>query len=473
MVKKKVKKGLNMFQIPNDIILIISSFLDHISLYRLILSSKSFVWISKQSYLLTEHMKKIKNEKISNPHDISSSNEYLYEATLMGWILDNYPNHIFNHYPYEKETFPRHGLYGYYPMSDRTDVQEDLNEEGLIKTVEEVGLYQREVSKVFHRSTFTMMKPFHRSDVFQCYTRLFSYHLFNIGPSISLFDKMFLFEKRELNNYETKLFDTPKKCSPKSICSQKEFEANLNKFFKFKKWKDLIDWKLFYLVGGSVLKCVLKEPFKSRNQDVDFFFVGSDYQEYEDFINEFEDSADDFEAKEIKEMGEYEFYDEKFGIKTNRDSHRLKLENQYVRSFHLKIDDFSIKFQFIFYHDKMKPNRIMNIFDLDCCQVGYNGEKVLCTFPFVQSINTGTMINYKLINSEDDVKNFLPRTKKYLERGFELIYPHNFDKNLLKYIEEGFEDKLKMKGPNHGFYSGFLFNNDSLQVCNQFLNLLK
>ncbi len=46
--------------------------------------------------------------------------------------------------------------------------------------------------------------------------------------------------------------------------------------------------------------------------------------------------------------------------------------------------------------------------NLDCCQIGFDGNKVLGTYAFLQSINTKSMINYKYNEINKFEINLLP-----------------------------------------------------------------
>ena len=89
--------------------------------------------------------------------------------------------------------------------------------------------------------------------------------------------------------------------------------------------------------------------------------------------------------------------------------------------------DIWTKLQFIWTtRDHDKWTILANMFDLDCCQCGFDGNNVLCSYAFIQSINTQSMINYKLTNNAAMRNNFLPRTQKYYQRGFDLLVPKKF-----------------------------------------------
>ena len=85
------------------------------------------------------------------------------------------------------------------------------------------------------------------------------------------------------------------------------------------------------------------------------------------------------------------------------------------------------------------------------------------------------MISYKLVENCHDTQKFIDRIIKYNQRGFQLLVPHSFDEQYLL-------DAIKLQ--QHGNYNndqdidsdsydGFMLNNDTLNVRNKFIDLLK
>lgn len=82
------------------------------------------------------------------------------------------------------------------------------------------------------------------------------------------------------------------------------------------------------------------------------------------------------------------------------------------------------------------------------------------------------MINYKLINSSRDVSTFLPRTLKYAKRGFRLLVPKKFDTDVLITAIENPLKPDEMPSVKSG-YTGFLLNNDTMDVKQEFVEILQ
>eukprot|EP01080_Neovahlkampfia_damariscottae_P009713 gene9713-1918_t len=463
MTKKVKKKRVltPLTHLPIELISLVSSFLDSRSVHKLTITSKEFVSISKDNSNILQHIKRLKKQYFHNKVELDDI--YLHECQTMGWLVFNYGQFLKENTDMTIPSDYHERLF--FERFDDDDVGSSELQEGLTK----VKLYHPKISEIFNPTNFDLFFGYYDTSEFQTYSRLFSYHLFEIAETISVYKNLFLFKKRKLNNLELKLFNLEKEnYKGKSLVSEETFFDNFDKFFKFNTWRNLIRWDNFFLVGGSVLKCILADSFESQNSDIDFFFIGDDYLDYESTIFDMRLSA--------IELLDTDVYGDVKSLKDNK----YKFENlfndeMYIRNMHLKIDGKKLKLQFIWYdcedtQTSMNPEKILNIFDIDCCQVGFDGKEVKCSFPFIQSVNTGTFLNYKFINSKENVMNFYPRTIKYMNRGFSLIHSKNFNTKLLEYLElnEKKEDKnIRDK------YAGFLINNDSMDVCNQFIELFE
>merc|ERR1712003_359687 len=87
--------------------------------------------------------------------------------------------------------------------------------------------------------------------------------------------------------------------------------------------------------------------------------------------------------------------------KNHRQMETIGLLNEEIRWKHnekrikQEVDSNWTQLQFIHISDTAQPWTILQLFDLDCCQVGFDGNSVISTHAFKQSINTQTLINYK------------------------------------------------------------------------------
>jgi hypothetical protein len=455
---KKRKYFFDFLSLPNEIISTITSFLDSSSILKFSISSKSLQWIPSDNTNIKEHLNKLKNSFFLNK--IKLTDTYIHECQTIGWLIHNY-GIFFNEKSKLKVDEDSHRNFF-------LDHNENLN--SISKEVSTLHLYQPTISEIFNPENFELFSGYFNTHEFQTFSRLFSYHLFEIAKTIPVYENLYLFKKRKLNYLEEKLFETHGKYSPKELVSEDQFLKNFNSFFHVNDWRDFIDWEKFFLVGGSVLKCILKDTFDGESSDIDLFFIGDCYYKFKDsFMSTFE------KAKDLLDPEHYLGQDIEEIIE-NDDIWALEGTSEYILNLFLIINEKKLKFQFIWYDSSqsstsMNPERILNIFDIDCCQIGYDGEKVRCSYPFIQSVNTGTFINYKFVNSQENVSNFFPRTMKYMDRGFTLIHSHHFDKKLLKSL-----DKRNVREEDKTIrdtYSGFLINNDSMEVCKNFIELLK
>eukprot|EP01080_Neovahlkampfia_damariscottae_P006610 gene6610-10773_t len=292
---------------------------------------------------------------------------------------------------------------------------------------------------------FKNLIPYFETPTFQLICRIIPYTTTKIGETFSIYDNLYLINPRKLNKFELNLFQLRNtNIMPKSIVSQKEFLNTFNQEFKFEFWKDLLQWEYFKVIGGSILKCLLKNSFKAKEtQDIDIFFKG-DYYSFDDAYYKFFEELKQYEATE-------EFHDDYI---------------DRIRTIHVTIDSKKLTFQFILYNtDETDLNQFYQILDQDCCQIGFNGTKVFCTYSFIQSLNTGTMMNYHLLNDSCMTEKTEKRINKYSSRGFELLYPKCFDFENIKVLEEKFKSNYYSGGP-------FEENNDSMGIFDKAMELI-
>ncbi|CAF1345048.1 unnamed protein product [Rotaria sordida] len=192
---------------------------------------------------------------------------------------------------------------------------------------------------------------------------------------------------------------------------------------------------------GAVLNSLLIHALDSSGQDLDFFWIGGSWLDFRSQIDRFRRRSKSHIIQETNLHGKViEFI--------------LCFEHQQ-----------KIRLQFIFGLVNSNASYILNTFDIDIVQVGYNGIKVISTLGFHQAIATRTFINYKLTQNVQDVHLYIDRCFKYHSRGFTWLCPIKFHDLLVqkplicasKTIDYGFND--------------FYFNVDSFRVQECFLDL--
>ena len=106
-------------------------------------------------------------------------------------------------------------------------------------------------------------------------------------------------------------------------------------------------------LGGSALNCMLVEGFDNYEQDLDFFWKGGSYDLFSKAVDRFK--------RKLKQRILQE--------KTCR---------QFFIEFILLIDNNrQLKIQFIFGREKTNISFILNSFDIDIVQIGFDGTNVI------------------------------------------------------------------------------------------------
>ena len=262
----------------------------------------------------------------------------------------------------------------------------------------------------------------------------------------------------------------------------------------------------FFLAGGSVLKCIAKYHHENIEQnevkkmkDLDFFAVGIENKTFirEIFRIKVAMAAKGYQVVHCVDRQSNYYHKScvqnlyiNFAKSPSKVSDKLTAkDNEAI----IKKEGLWTQMQFIWIGEGYKPWSLLHIFDLDCCQVGFDGSNVVSTYAFLQSITTNTMINYKLLNNSFMKNTYLPRIQKYSKRGFDLIVPHNFKINTFikdpndkehkrtsesinkkrgKVLERLFIHFTLEIGVMYGD-GGFGLNNDCLGVRRNFIKILQ
>lgn len=302
------------------------------------------------------------------------------------------------------------------------------------------------LKNTFTKETFRLCEPYFETSEFQLFSRILPYCEVEIGRTFSLYDHLYLLSPRKLNSKELDLFtlenpDEPQK--PKSIVSFSEFLKRYDERFLFSKWKDFINWRKFFIVGGSVLNSVLKDSFETESQDVDIFYYG-DYYEFDKYYYKFMKDMEKFEPSE-------------------------NLRDEYYersRTMYLNIEGKMLTLQFNLYNFDISNHLFFQTLDQDCCQIGFNGKQVLTTYSWIQSINTGTFMNYHLMDYNLLTQHTQNRIEKYIKRGFSFLHPKKYDYKKRELEEIEIEQYRYMEIP-------FEENNDSLCMVEDYLKYSK
>lgn len=231
------------------------------------------------------------------------------------------------------------------------------------------------------------------------------------------------FTYRKLNASEIALFHVLHNKHPHinecnvAINSAYIFIQKLDLLYHYSKWKDIIFQKQFQfiLAGGSVLHCLRKYNVQTTIGDLDFFALHMTYEEYKSAIN--------ILLNKLHAKG-FQFTVKKSSPIIINVYINFLNENNNI-NIQLNQNEFEkwTKFQFI-WMNKMNPSMLLTIiFDLEPCQVAFDGLSLFSTYAFIQSITTNTMINYKYAINQELVCLHERRNIKYINKGFVLLTP--------------------------------------------------
>eukprot|EP01084_Bolivina_argentea_P097013 174388_1 len=290
------------------------------------------------------------------------------------------------------------------------------------------------------------------------------------------------------NNIDAKKHSKTLKHGDMTIVSKNKFISNLNTHFHFEKWKDSINWSKYNVAGGCLLKCILQKTFvTSTKQDIDLFYSFENLNEkalHEAYSCQF---AERMRTKGFDVIYICEKPHNKLGhiidIFVNFEEVRTEATIEVPKAVERNIPDMFTKFQFILLYDEylsyetllksadlneyinefdtdwytqqdlekkgfsnddiikfrnllqnkdqmlMKSLHCDNIisgFDIDACQIRFDGENVFGTFAFVFAVSSMTCISYKLPKDFDGIKQHwfsMHRAIKYSNRGLRLLIP--------------------------------------------------
>eukprot|EP01084_Bolivina_argentea_P029841 55365_1 len=327
------------------------------------------------------------------------------------------------------------------------------------------------------------MGVFYQTKMFRLFTRIISFKMNNLQKkcmSVNLYHYKYqtlLQYSDNLPDIESSLFRFCKMKKYKSLAQQTLADGdmtivsydkllqNLEQHFNFSKWKDHINWNAYNIAGGSLLKCISSQSFDSCGiQDIDLFysFTNETLSEKGESNNKhaykFMDSMNGIGYPVIYNCHIYEECNlNVIDIHVNFQSiNKQFLMDQidYQEKYNVSDEQFQqhlndnlwTKFQFISIFDRLdidsrgweeddsmitvQHDAIISNFDLDICQIRFNGTNVFCTFAFIFAISSMTCISYKLPNRKDFSDNIdwiaFDRAIKYNNRGYKLLVPHTF-----------------------------------------------
>eukprot|EP01083_Nonionella_stella_P284858 969722_1 len=316
---------------------------------------------------------------------------------------------------------------------------------------------------------YNQMTLYCASSVFQTYCRVISYHWHLIWTHRSRCDKhqnpiqhglsylhphknMKVFVGRDMNEDTMKLFtlnpnqkyihDNRKNDPSILIWDKKTFLFLLNEKWHLNKWKDIVfrSDKQHLLIGGSVCSALIKfidkdwkRTKENQLQDLDFAMLHCSTGDARDRVNKMKSLFDSrgFPAC-VCDGGSKSIFNLVVNFTENESNTiQMDIKNEIERSGKdiIENEPFLTLFEFIVIGKHCDNWSFLHQIDLDCSQVGFDGQDVICTYAFLQSVTTQTIINYSLVNDYWAMQrtNAIQRIEKYYHRGFTLLAPKPFN----------------------------------------------
>ncbi|CAF4068105.1 unnamed protein product [Adineta steineri] len=282
--------------------------------------------------------------------------------------------------------------------------------------------------------------------------------------------------ERILNEHEKKLFKVNtyfNKNQDRNCCldmtfvrTMEEFNQNLATRFSSNTWIGAIDFSKWAIIGGCVLNALCQSPFPdTKQQDINLVYYVND-------ILDFKRSIDDT----VNNL---------YTIVSQKLHNEIKMEripgtpdyNVFLPG-HIRLN-----FTWTSLGNSKNPlSHILHNLDMDICQVGFTGDRIVSTFPFLQALATKSLIVYSL--HARSPKHLCTRIAKYCNRGFKLLQPIDFDGDfdLLMaqeevplyrieyhhYIDDDGEIQLATKE----YRRGFLHNIDTFRLQERFMHMV-
>ncbi|CAF1196993.1 unnamed protein product [Adineta ricciae] len=223
------------------------------------------------------------------------------------------------------------------------------------------------------------------TSVFCLYARLWSFTPFCYSPTyptLEIFNYSYLLQSRELTVDERALFSVwgDNQISPKLVLNFEQFRENFNARYNYKFWETDIDWNLFVIAGGSVTLSLLKQTSLQKGSDVDLFFLKKGSKLFQQSV-----------SKTFSPL----------------------IIMQLIRPT----------------HTASNVSQIIHSFDLDVCAAAFNSKQVTISFACLQALNSGHATCYDMPTSSSQYMRRVVRLLKYEQRGFNILYPKQFDIN--------------------------------------------
>ncbi|CAF1446029.1 unnamed protein product [Adineta ricciae] len=332
----------------------------------------------------------------------------------------------------------------------------------------------------FSTGGFAKLCEVYKTSLFECYSRLVPLNNVWYSADFGLLNyELYIHtigSERLLNDHEKKLFKVntyfdvqlgrTSDLHPMFVSTMEEFNQNLLVRFSSNLWMEAIDFSKWALAGGCVLNALCQSPFPDTSeQDINLVYCIDDILDFTTAVN-----------VAISRLNQTIMTNLNAGIKTEKIPGTPSYNVFLPCNVRLNFTWMPIR------NSKSPLSHILHNFDMDICQVAFNGHTIVSTFAFLQALATKSFISYTLYARSP--KHLCSRIQKYCNRGFKLLEPVDFDGNFdvlmaqeeippyrveqHQYIDDNGDIQIVQKE----FRRPFLDNIDTFQLQEKFINMI-
>ena len=210
-----------------------------------------------------------------------------------------------------------------------------------------------------------------------------------------------------ISDYFNRIPSENKNARVSTFNDQKTFLKNLNEWFRYDKWKHILnEFQGLIMAGGSVTHAaVANEPARTRGmQDVDLFLanvhdtrdLGDEIIKITEAFQKISKHPAYFRRSSIpNEYCNYEVYTFYVHLHPTKKS-ELDWVRKTKRAEMIEIcePDQFVKFQLIVSRKIKRPHTYVENFDLDVSQCLFDGENVKVTYAWMQAFQTNTCLSF-------------------------------------------------------------------------------
>ncbi len=298
------------------------------------------------------------------------------------------------------------------------------------------------------------MSLFRNTHIFRLFARIFSYRIhFNSRlqcVSVNVHNNEYeenLQYTATIGRCEQQIFDFSKETASQQsieirnkmitgqscIVERNQFFINMDRICHYSKWKMHINWQLYNVAGGAIVNCITVAQYHcGEPQGVDLFLssAGTPFDCLHDsvgenndwrslnnilaatFANDMRQKYDTYCFPHDENLNEgvsvYVRFTEKLRPKHSVPGGPIYPADECEFRTEIQGNSQFIHFRFIgplhTTRAKCDHDMIINNFDIDMCQIRFDGSDVLATFAFIFAISSMTCISYDLQHSMQQPK---------------------------------------------------------------------